>query len=266
MTSPYYDKAGITLYCADNRDVEFPAADVTITDPPYAEETHAGARTQTKEGTPREIGGKRRLIGDAETLIDFDHISIDELRSTFDRISAATQRWVVSFMDWRHIYQFEQQPPIGLRFVRFGIWTKPNGAPQFTGDRPGTGWEGMAIMHREGGRMRWNGGGHHAVYECNIAHQNYRLSDNPTAKPIPLIAQLMKHYSDIGDLIFDPFAGNGTTLAVAKLLGRRAVGIERNEAQCEALAKWLDRPVATRTTRALLDEPSTMFDFESEAV
>lgn len=264
MTTPYYDKAGITLYHADNRDVVFPDADVTITDPPYAEETHAGARTNPIGG---HDGASQWVMGGntPQPLIDFDYISIDDLRAAFDRISACTSRWIVSFMDWHHIYQFEQKPPRGLRFVRFGIWTKPNGAPQFTGDRPGTGWEGLAIMHREGGRMHWNGGGHHAVYECNIAHRNYKIADNPTAKPIPLIAQLMKHYSDVGDLIFDPFAGNGTTLAVAKLIGRRAVGIERNEAQCEALAKWLDRPVATRTTRALLDEPSNMFDFESEA-
>ena len=258
---PYYDRDGITLYCCDNRDIDFPAADVTITDPPYAEETHAGARREARVSEGRWLTGGN----EPQQLIDFDHISIEDLRSTFDRIGAATRRWVVSFMDWHHIYQLEQAPPIGVRFVRFGVWIKPNGAPQFTGDRPGTGWEGLAIMHKEGGRMRWNGGGHHAVYACNIAHRNYKIADNPTAKPIPLIAQLMKHYSDVGDLILDPFAGNGTTLAVAKLLGRRAVGIERNEAQCQALAKWLDEPVTTRSARALLDEPSTMFDFESEA-
>lgn len=259
---PYYQDEQITLYCADNRDIAFPDVDVTITDPPYAEETHTGARTHAREGAA-DANGKRRLVGDAEMLVDFEHISIDDLRTTFNRIGVVTRRWTISFMDWRHIYHFEREPPTYLRFVRFGVWVKPNGAPQFTGDRPSTGWEGIAIMHREGGRMQWNGGGHHAVYTCNIAHQDHRIADNPTAKPIPLIADLIKLYSNPGETIFDPFAGNGTTLAVARLLGRRAVGIERDKDQCAAFVDWVARPVTQRRKRTLLGETPTLFDLDA---
>ena len=253
MIEPYYQDNLTTLFCADNRDIDFPDVDVTITDPPYAEETHAGARTNPVDGH------------EGRPLIAFNHISIEELRAAFDRIGRSTRRWVVSFMDWRHIYQFEREPPTDLRFVRFGVWVKPNGAPQFTGDRPATGWEGLAIMHRAGVRMRWNGGGHHAVYTCNIAHPDYRIADNPTAKPIPLIADLMRLYSNPGETVFDPYAGNGTTLAVARLLGRKAIGIERNESQCAALVDWLARPVTRRRQRALLGEETDMFDLIGEA-
>lgn len=254
---PYFQDDLTTLYCADNRDIAFPDVDVTITDPPYAEETHAGARTNPAHFTDPD--GDH----DCPILVDFNHISIEDLRAAFDRIGRSTRRWVVSFMDWRHIYHFEREPPDQLRFVRFGIWVKPNGAPQFTGDRPATGWEGLAIMHREGGRMQWNGGGHCAVYTCNIAHRDYRISDNPTAKPIPLIADLMKLYSNPGETIFDPFAGNGTTLAVARLLGRRAVGIERNEDQCAALVEWLARPVTQRRKRIIFGDTPTLFDLDA---
>jgi hypothetical protein len=40
------------------------------------------------------------------------------------------------------------------------------------------------------------------------------------------VAYLMKTLSDPNDLVLDPFAGGGTTLAVAKALKRRCVGIE----------------------------------------
>jgi site-specific DNA-methyltransferase (adenine-specific) len=57
--------------------------------------------------------------------------------------------------EWRHASKFEEA---GLPLVRLGVWIKPNGAPQFTGDRPGTGWEAVAILHRSG-KKKWNGGG-----------------------------------------------------------------------------------------------------------
>lgn len=253
---PYFESDDITIYCGDMREVNLPQADLILTDPPYAEETHAGARREARLDEGRWIEGGN----EPQPLINFESFTVEEQRECFDRIASFARAWVVSFMDWHHIYHFEQEPPKGLRFVRFGIWVKPNGAPQFTGDRPGTGWEGIAFMHRDGARMRWNGGGHHGVYTCNIAHQDYRISDNPTAKPIPLVAELMRQFSQPGDLVVDPFMGSGTTLAVARLLGRRAVGVERNERACADLVRWLKHPISKRQRRAVLCEPETLFD------
>ncbi len=242
MTPPYYQKDGITLYCADMRDVDLPPADLVLTDPPYAEQTHAGARREARVNEGRwRTGGN-----EPQKLVGFASAEIAELRAMFERFSPQARRWVISFMDWRHIYHFEQQPPAGLRFVRFGVWIKPNGAPQFTGDRPATGWEGIAFMHRADGKMRWNGGGHHGVYTYPIAHKSDRIADNPTAKPFPLVADLIREFSEKGDLVIDPFCGNGTTLAIAKLLGRQAIGVEQDEALCAALVRWLEHPIAKR--------------------
>jgi SAM-dependent methyltransferase len=41
-----------------------------------------------------------------------------------------------------------------------------------------------------------------------------------------LAASVVGHASRPGDLVLDPFAGYGTTLAVAERMGRRAIGIE----------------------------------------
>lgn len=52
-------------------------------------------------------------------------------------------------------------------------------------------------------------------------------TDHPTQKPEKLIAKLILASSDEGDMVFDPFIGSGTTAVVAKKLGRRYLGIER---------------------------------------
>ena len=41
-----------------------------------------------------------------------------------------------------------------------------------------------------------------------------------------LAESIILHTTDPGDLVLDPFAGYGTTLAVAERLGRRAIGVE----------------------------------------
>ncbi len=64
---------------------------------------------------------------------------------------------------------------------------------------------------------------------------------HPHAKPIDLMARLIRLVPDL--LVFDPFAGSGSTLVAAKLLGRRAVGVEIVEAHCEVAAGRLAQGV-----------------------
>ena len=221
LPKPYYEKDGIVIYNAHCRNIlrELPCADLAITDPPYGKETHAGART-----------------GDGDKiLVDFSSITADELRGIMEL--ANIKRWWISFMEWRHIAELERKPPINLEFIRMGIWVKPNGAPQFTGDRPGTGWEGVGLFHKPGKKF-WNGGGHHAVWIDNKENTLH-----PTGKPISLINRLMDLFSLPDELVLDPFMGSGTTLLSAKELGRKAIGIEIEEKYCEIAAKRLSQDV-----------------------
>jgi len=54
-------------------------------------------------------------------------------------------------------------------------------------------------------------------------------TEHPTQKPEKLIAKLMIASSEVGDFVFDPFLGSGTTSVVAKKLNRKFSGIEVDE-------------------------------------
>src|SRR5712675_1469903 len=57
---------------------------------------------------------------------------------------------------------------------------------------------------------------------------------HPTQKPEGLLARVLLSSSKPGDLVMDPFNGTGTTGAVAKRLGRRYIGFERDSTYAEA--------------------------------
>lgn len=66
---------------------------------------------------------------------------------------------------------------------------------------------------------------------------------HPCEKPLALMTNLIGAFSDPGEMILDPFMGSGTSLVAAKVMGRRAVGIEMEECYCEIAAKRLAQAV-----------------------
>jgi modification methylase len=57
---------------------------------------------------------------------------------------------------------------------------------------------------------------------------------HPTQKPEALVARAILAASRPGEVVLDPFLGSGTTGAVAKRLGRRFIGIERDRGYVNA--------------------------------
>jgi len=53
-------------------------------------------------------------------------------------------------------------------------------------------------------------------------------TDHPTQKPEKLLAKIILASSNAGDFVLDPFLGSGTTSVVAKKLGRKYCGIEKD--------------------------------------
>lgn len=51
-------------------------------------------------------------------------------------------------------------------------------------------------------------------------------TDHPTQKPEKLMAKIVLASSKVGDFVFDPFSGSGTTVVVAEKLRRRWLGVD----------------------------------------
>jgi DNA modification methylase len=57
--------------------------------------------------------------------------------------------------------------------------------------------------------------------------------------PVALLLRIILSSTQIGDMVFDPFAGTGTTLVVASQLGRSSIGIEIDPKNNEGIHKRL---------------------------
>jgi site-specific DNA-methyltransferase (adenine-specific) len=84
---------------------------------------------------------------------------------------------------------------------------------------------GAGRVGRGAGRgCRWYGGNSQSTL---LRFERPRASrEHPTAKPVGLLAALIRNSSRRGELILDPFAGSGSTLIAADQLGRSCAAVE----------------------------------------
>lgn len=220
---------------ADCREVlaALPARSVhhIITDPPYRRGLYLNFRSNSAARTKSSATGRDLRTDAYQALADLAIGALEDVLpfagAEFRRIAL---RWIVAFHDaesghlWRDALGSDY-------YVRSGVWVKPNPVPQISGDRPGQGFEAATIGHRPG-RKRWNGGGKAAVWTHNAVQGNWterRGNTHPCPKPLSLMLELGKDFSDADDIILDPFAGSGTTGVAALRLGRRCILVERDE-------------------------------------
>jgi DNA modification methylase len=64
---------------------------------------------------------------------------------------------------------------------------------------------------------------------------------HPTMKPIPLIENAIKNSSQISDIVFDPFAGSGSTLVACQKTGRIGYGIELDPKYVDVIISRLEK-------------------------
>jgi modification methylase len=136
---------------------------------------------------------------------------------------------------------------LGFWILNDIVWRKANPMPNFKGTRFTNAHETMiwATKSRGGRRYTFN---YDAMKMANDELQmrsdwslplctgDERLKDetgakaHPTQKPEALLHRVIMASTRPGDIILDPFFGTGTTGAVARRLGRKFIGIERETA------------------------------------
>ncbi len=81
--------------------------------------------------------------------------------------------------------------------------------------------------------------------------------EHPCQMPEALLERIVRVSSNPGDLVLDPFAGSGTTLAVAKRLRRRYLGMELSAAYAAAIDERLAKVVPGEETQPVMPRKRT---------
>ena len=143
---------------------------------------------------------------------------------------------------------------LGFWILNDVIWRKTNPMPNFRGRRFTNAHETMIWAAREAGAKGYTfnyealKAGNEDVqvrsdWTLALCTGEERLKGgdgkklHPTQKPEALLARVILSSSRPDDLVLDPFNGTGTTGAVAKKLGRRFIGIEREAKYAKAAEK-----------------------------
>jgi site-specific DNA-methyltransferase (adenine-specific) len=198
---PYYDQDGITIYNADCRDILplLPRVDLVLTDPPYG----IGAIFKGSF-----CGGWAKQGGQAEKRNEWDAVApqgvVDMICQEFNKSNIVI--WGGNYFNL----------PASRRWL---VWNKPR--RNFTLSDAELAWTNQDALVRV-----FDG----PAYEMDAQH--------PTQKPIKLMTWCLSFFPD-AQTILDPFMGSGTTLVAAKLLGKKAIGIELEEKYCQIAVERL---------------------------
>lgn len=72
---------------------------------------------------------------------------------------------------------------------------------------------------------------------------------HPTMKPVGLLRQLILNSSKIGDTVYEPFAGSGSTLIACEQTKRRCIAIELDPHYCEVIIRRFEKLTGTKSQK-----------------
>lgn len=226
---PYYCDELVTLYHGDCREVELPKVNLVLTDPPY------GVTYVSNAGVGK---GTLPITNDGARL------SLRLYRQVLPRLSADHVLWFTRWDAWPDVWG------------ELGQWFPLRGLLVWDKGTPGMGdlnhWGPSYELIASAGTGRIQGSRDCSILSFQGVHSDRR--DHPTEKPIRLLTYLIEKLA--AKTVLDPFAGSGTTLAAAKSLGRRAIGIEIEERYCERAANRLCQGTLVEMFQVGADTPA----------
>lgn len=211
------------------------AVDACITDPPFEAEAHTLQRRINRSKTRGEAGD---VV--SEEPLGFNALKEEERDGLALWCASNVGGWLLAFCQVEAIYLWRKaMQESGVTYKRGMVWIKPDGMPQYSGDRPGMGYESIAAGWCGQGKSVWNGGGRHGVF--TYGKNSGGKHEHPTQKPLPLMNQLVSLFTDKGQTILDPFMGSASTGCACMNLERKFIGIELDERHFQTACERIDR-------------------------
>lgn len=224
---PYYENKGLTLYLGDCAEVEV-ACDLIVTDPPYGqgfESGRAGGRWGAIHGDNDLDGVHKRIAIALKGLRRSRHVYVFGDRFDFSHLPLCGVAELI--WDKGVIGMGDLSLPWGPQHenITFAVHELSKANRE-------KGFGNLAARLRRGSVLR------------SLRPHSGRVMHHPTEKPIDILRQMIESSSVMGEIVYDPFAGSGSTLVAAALEGRKAVGCEIEERYCEAAAKRFEAELA----------------------
>jgi DNA modification methylase len=147
----------------------------------------------------------------------------------------------VLWCDWESFQEHaDALADAGFQVKNCIVWAKPN---HTAGDLDGN----LGYRHEQAVfavKGRWQ---RHGLRDVNLWNEPHLFSRgfryHPTEKPVGLIRRAVRLAAPPGSLVFDPFAGSGTTGVAAIAEGRGFCGIERVESYIPIIKKRIAETV-----------------------
>lgn len=209
--------SGGVFYCCDAFDLMRGMGDETVdlicTDPPY--KVISGG-----QGADRDNGYHASVIGGVHNGKIFKHQSLDipRMMREFYRLLKPGAHCYVMTNRVNLMEMWEAAETAGFHVHNLLRWDKPNVNTNrwymldceyvlFLSKKP------VKTINNPGSKQ-----GFPARFDCAKVH--------PTEKPVPLMRHYIENSTKPGELVFDPFAGCGSTLIAAQRSGRQFLGCE----------------------------------------
>jgi site-specific DNA-methyltransferase (adenine-specific) len=141
---------------------------------------------------------------------------------------------IYSFCSWHKVDFFKQEIEKYFTMKNLLLWSKKDGDTptskpiHTTGDLAGAyGVSTELIVYAHKGRCLNRGKRY--IDLLSFPRENTKLIGHPTPKPPLLLKLLIENSSDKDAIIFDGFAGSGSTGVACAMSGRRFIGAELND-------------------------------------